>query len=177
MIYVTHDQVEAMTMAEKIVVVNAGKIEQVGKPLDLFERPANRFVAEFIGSPKMNMFKSKITNVSDSGIEVTSNTIDHFCIPVASENAKIGDSVTLGVRPSHIEIAESGIPLEITQLECMGHETFIYGSIKGESEDLVAHLPHHFEAEIGDTIYLRFSSQFMHVFCDKTDQAFKRIES
>ena len=177
MIYVTHDQVEAMTMAEKIVVVNAGRIEQVGKPLDLFERPANRFVAEFIGSPKMNIFQASITKVSDNGIEVTSKSIGEFSIPVISKTAKIGDSVTLGVRPSHIEIAESGIPLEITQLECMGHETFIYGSIQGEKEDLVAHLPHHFDAEIGDTIFLRFSSQFMHVFCDKTDQAFKRIEA
>ncbi|WP_428243917.1 ABC transporter ATP-binding protein [Gynuella sp.] len=175
MVYVTHDQVEAMTMAEKIVVVNAGRVEQVGRPLDLFERPQNRFVAEFIGSPKMNMFSASVKAIGNDCLELTSVAVGDFTVSVQAGDVVVGDTVTVGIRPSHIELAEQGVALKISQLECMGHETFIYGEVAGAAEETVVHIPHHFEAEADSTVYLHMPEPFLHVFSDKTDQALKRV--
>ena len=99
-IYVTHDQVEAMTMADKIVVMQAGHIEQVGAPLELFDRPANLFVAGFIGSPAMNMLKGKVRLGEKPVVEV-----DGVGLPFAgSQQVSDGQEVIYGVRPEHIEI-------------------------------------------------------------------------
>lgn len=102
-IYVTHDQVEAMTLADRIVVLNGGRIEQVGRPMDLYNRPANRFVAGFIGSPAMNFLA-----VAD--------------LPL---NAPAG-AHELGIRPEHLAIAETGIPARVSHVEKLGHETIVY---------------------------------------------------
>jgi multiple sugar transport system ATP-binding protein len=100
MIYVTHDQVEAMTMADKIVVLNAGRIEQVGSPLTLYENPANTFVAGFIGSPKMNL--------------------------ITGAEASILGATTIGIRPEHLDIVESGGWTGVVGLsEHLGSDTFL----------------------------------------------------
>src|SRR5690606_23670059 len=111
MIYVTHDQVEAMTMADKIVVLNSGVVEQVGPPLELYNQPRNLFVAGFIGSPKMNFLPASITAADGSGATLTAGgteiTLDR---PLA--NGGPGDAVTFGVRPEHIALSENGgVPL------------------------------------------------------------------
>ncbi|MFB9222380.1 ABC transporter ATP-binding protein [Paracoccus cavernae] len=103
MVYVTHDQVEAMTLADRIVVLNAGRIEQVGAPMDLYNRPANRFVAGFIGSPKMNFL-----------------AVDKIAC-----NAPEG-ATELGIRPEHVVIADAGIPAKVSHVERLGHETVVY---------------------------------------------------
>lgn len=113
MIYVTHDQVEAMTLADRIVVLNAGRVEQVGSPLDLYERPANRFVAGFIGSPSMNFLKVALAGLQPDGITVTLPGGATAVIPVIPEGMETpGADLTLGVRPEHLALGEpeAGVP-------------------------------------------------------------------
>ena len=115
MIYVTHDQVEAMTLADKIVVMNQGQIEQIGAPLDLYHHPANLFVAGFIGSPRMNLIKASVLHVDRAGITVSTITGRETTIAVAPGSAKAGDALTLGIRPEHmIEGGASGLALSGT---------------------------------------------------------------
>ncbi|MEO9338311.1 sn-glycerol-3-phosphate ABC transporter ATP-binding protein UgpC [Mesorhizobium sp. SB112] len=109
MIYVTHDQTEAMTMADKIVVLNAGKIEQVGSPLDLYNRPANIFVAGFIGSPKMNLLKVKIASTGPEGISVILPDGQTLSVPVEPGTIGSGDELLLGMRPEHLRVSSSGL--------------------------------------------------------------------
>ncbi|WP_131114483.1 ABC transporter ATP-binding protein [Lichenihabitans psoromatis] len=128
MIYVTHDQVEAMTMADRIVVLRAGKIEQVGTPLDLYHFPANIFVAGFIGSPKMNLTPAKLKAMSLEGATITLPGGGEVVIPVeATNSAAPGSDVTLGLRPEQLSIAEAG-PLSghVAVVEHLGGETLVY---------------------------------------------------
>jgi len=112
-VYVTHDQVEAMTMADKIVVLNGGRIEQIGPPLDLYDRPANRFVAGFIGSPAMNFIPGTIEN---GGFKAAGTDL-----PL---KGNIGEGhAVYGIRPEHFTLTETGIPAEIIIVEPMGSET------------------------------------------------------
>src|SRR6185312_6081738 len=106
MIYVTHDQVEAMTMADKIVVLNSGRIEQVGAPLDLYNNPANRFVAGFIGSPKMTFLQGKIESVG--GNETTISVCGNSVRLPRRVTAQAGESVTFGIRPEHLSLIDKG---------------------------------------------------------------------
>jgi multiple sugar transport system ATP-binding protein len=108
MIYVTHDQIEAMTMADKIVVLNAGRIEQVGSPLDLYNHPANIFVAGFIGSPKMNLLRVRVAATGPSGVTVALPESATMHVTVAAGDVKVGDDITLGIRPEHIRIGDAG---------------------------------------------------------------------
>ncbi|RWM31712.1 sn-glycerol-3-phosphate ABC transporter ATP-binding protein UgpC [Mesorhizobium sp.] len=108
MIYVTHDQIEAMTMADKIVVLNGGTIEQVGSPLDLYNRPANTFVAGFIGSPKMNLIKVKVTSAGADGVGVNLPGGKTLTVPVEAGGTKAGDELLLGMRPEHLKAAADG---------------------------------------------------------------------
>jgi multiple sugar transport system ATP-binding protein len=128
MIYVTHDQVEAMTMADKIVVLNSGRIEQVGAPLDLYNNPANRFVAGFIGSPKMNFLKAKIEQVSDG--ETTVNVCGNSVRLPRRLSGKSGEDVTFGIRPEHLSVLETaGLPLSMVNVdlvENLGGATMLY---------------------------------------------------
>lgn len=98
MIYVTHDQVEAMTMADKVVVLNGGKIEQVGSPLDLYHQPANLFVAGFLGTPKMGFLKGKVTRVDSQSCEVALDAGTRITLPLSGANLSVGGAVTLGIR-------------------------------------------------------------------------------
>ncbi|OLP46973.1 ABC transporter ATP-binding protein [Rhizobium oryziradicis] len=109
MIYVTHDQIEAMTMADKIVVLNGGHIEQVGSPLDLYNQPANMFVAGFIGSPKMNMLAVEIAKVSATDVSVILPGGNTLTIDCATEGLELGATITLGIRPEHLRIGQSGV--------------------------------------------------------------------
>ncbi len=134
MIYVTHDQVEAMTLADRIVVLRAGFIEQVGSPMELYHHPQNCFVAQFIGSPKMNLMDSKIVNMSDNSVSVTLPGGTEITIPAKLENgsATVGDNVLLGIRPEHCDLNENGdfptMEITIDVSERLGGETFLYGT-------------------------------------------------
>jgi len=127
MIYVTHDQVEAMTLADKIVVLKDGLIEQVGTPMELYHHPKNRFVGGFIGSPKMNFIKARVGTTSADGVEIILPGGAKMAVPVSGASVKTGESVELGVRPEHLQLDEHG-PLSGTVIvaERLGAETFVH---------------------------------------------------
>src|SRR5438270_2503798 len=108
MIYVTHDQVEAMTLADKIVVLQAGVVEQAGSPLELYHHPRNLFVAGFIGSPKMNFLPATVTAADAAGATVQLPGGGSVAVPVRPGRVKAGDAVTFGVRPEHLRPADAG---------------------------------------------------------------------
>ena len=130
MIYVTHDQVEAMTMADRIVVLNGGRVEQVGTPLELYHHPANRFVAEFIGAPKMNMLDTTVTAQAGGSVTLALPGGAAFDLQAPAVGAAPGAKLTLGLRPEALELAADG-PLKGTVdiVEHLGSETLVY--VKG----------------------------------------------
>ena len=138
MIYVTHDQVEAMTMADTIVVLRLGRIEQVGTPLDLYNEPSNLFVAGFIGSPKMNFLEASVVGRRDDGVEVRLNDGTLLVLPRDAGSARDGDRLTLGIRPEHLVIggddggngAHPHARIVVNLTEPLGGELFIYGSLQ-----------------------------------------------
>ncbi|BDG01631.1 ABC transporter ATP-binding protein [Anaeromyxobacter oryzae] len=132
MIYVTHDQVEAMTMADKIVVLQAGVVEQVGSPLELYHHPRNLFVAGFIGSPKMNFLRASVSDVNLDVATVKLRDGTRVEVSVEPDHLQEGEEVTLGVRPEHLTIVADG-PLhgEVLVVERLGGTTFLHVKLEG----------------------------------------------
>jgi multiple sugar transport system ATP-binding protein len=133
MIYVTHDQVEAMTLADRIVVLRAGRIEQVGTPLEVYNHPANLFVAGFIGSPRMNLLPAR---VAGSGQVTIGNDTRSIPLPSTGQAAS-GASITLGARPEHIDVVDetqADLVITVNLVEQLGGETYLYGSAPGLPE-------------------------------------------
>ncbi|WP_421506475.1 maltose/maltodextrin ABC transporter ATP-binding protein MalK [Erwinia rhapontici] len=140
MIYVTHDQVEAMTLADKIVVLDAGHIAQVGKPLELYHYPANRFVAGFIGSPKMNFLPVKVTGAEPSRVQVELPNRQQVWLPVEGTEVIVGSNLSLGIRPEHLlpsDVAEVTLSGEVQVVEQLGNETQIHIQIPAIRQNLV----------------------------------------
>jgi multiple sugar transport system ATP-binding protein len=126
MIYVTHDQVEAMTLADKIVVLDAGVVQQVGAPIELYQRPANLFVAGFIGSPKMNFVQVTVEAVEHGAIVVNSKDVANLRIPARTEGVNVNDLLTLGVRPHDLSPSSSGAVVgRVGLVERLGNETIV----------------------------------------------------
>ena len=168
MIYVTHDQVEAMTLADRIVVLQGGRIEQVGTPLELYNRPDNLFVAGFIGSPRMNLLPGRVTaagkvGLGDGGQEVA----------CATGHLAVGSKVTLGIRPEHLALAPEGqgLPLAIDLVERLGGESYLYGSAAGLPQ-ITLRLDGQSEHERGHSVALAFPQQSLHLF-DETGRAIR----
>ncbi|KJZ17946.1 ABC transporter ATP-binding protein [Loktanella sp. S4079] len=162
MIYVTHDQVEAMTMADKIAVLRAGELEQFGRPLDLYNRPCNIFVAGFIGSPKMNFLKGRVSQ--DDPARLALETGETVQIPPTGFGQKPGAEVTLGIRPNHMTIAPDGpIHLTVKSVEQLGGEAYIYGVLQ-DGQSLTLHMPGQIGANIGEVLTLAPQSQEIHLF-------------
>ncbi len=142
MIFVTHDQVEAMTLADRIVVLRSGVIEQVGTPLDLYNKPANLFVAGFIGSPRMNFLEGEVAGVSGDALTVRGKSGAPFKLPVNGARPETGP-VTIGIRPQHLRIVDpgaGGLSGEVQIAEHLGGETFLYVALPSE-ETLVVEVP------------------------------------
>ncbi|MEM6617446.1 MAG: sn-glycerol-3-phosphate ABC transporter ATP-binding protein UgpC [Pseudomonadota bacterium] len=138
MVYVTHDQVEAMTLADKIVVLNAGRVEQVGSPLELYHRPRNKFVAGFIGSPQMNFIDVKIAGSDASGTAVELPGGAKISLPISAQGASANASAILGIRPEHITHATNGdasLVGEVEVLEQLGESHFLY--VRGPDGSLI----------------------------------------
>ena len=174
MIYVTHDQVEAMTMADRIVVLNAGEIAQTGAPLELYHKPDNVFVAGFIGHPRMNFLPVTCKGASDAGIE-----IDFLgqtaLIPVHPRAGTVGATLTLGIRPEHIAIGAGDLSLTITPsvIERLGANTVAYASLGEDSENYCAMLPGTVALRTDEPVKTGIRAADCHLF-DQNGMAFER---
>ena len=134
MIYVTHDQVEAMTMADKIVALDHGTVAQVGRPLELYHYPANKFVAGFIGSPKMNFIPVQVRAASSQSVTVSLPGAIDLIVPVNGDGLEVGDQATLGVRPEHfVDKEEADVVLNgiVSVVERLGYQTLLHTEIEG----------------------------------------------
>ena len=160
-VYVTHDQIEAMTLADRIVVINGGRIEQIGTPLQLYDRPANRFVGGFLGSPSMSFLPGVVER---EGGSTRVRIAPDIAFTVAKTAAFDGQEVEIGVRPERYQIAADGIgaPLCVTVVEPTGSETHIVGAI-GDCEVRVV-LRERFSASSGDVLKVRVDPEQIHVF-------------
>jgi multiple sugar transport system ATP-binding protein len=161
-IYVTHDQIEAMTMADKIVVMHDGLVEQVGAPLELYDRPANRFVAGFIGSPAMNFLAG---TVGAGRLELASGL--GIALPASAPLAD-GRSVILGIRPEHLEIAADGFEAEVVVVEPTGSETQVFARVAGQEIAAVFRERHEFAP--GQRVRLRPRPDCLHFFDPSSGQ-------
>ncbi len=178
MIYVTHDQVEAMTLADRIVVLAAGRIEQVGSPLELYEHPDNLFVAGFIGSPKMNFLAATIVSAGADAAVVQLESGAQVRCEVDAARAGAGDKVTLGVRPEHFEAASAGqtnnvIAAAVTFVESLGSTTHAYCEYPGVAETLVCELDGATRLRNGAALSLAVPASRTYLF-DADGKAFRR---
>ncbi|MGM4983086.1 MULTISPECIES: ABC transporter ATP-binding protein [Rhizobium] len=142
MIYVTHDQTEAMTLADKIVVLRSGNIEQVGAPLDLYDDPANQFVAGFVGSPKMNFLRAEVVDNQPGrvGVALRDQRNVRLSLPITAAGVEIGEHVTLGVRPEHFLDAGRGdadLTVDVDVAEHLGNTSYIYANIAGGEQIVI----------------------------------------
>jgi multiple sugar transport system ATP-binding protein len=153
-VYVTHDQIEAMTMADRIVVMHDGIIEQIGTPLELFDCPGNLFVAQFIGSPAMNVFSGMVRSGQVEGLGAQ--------WPLAPGMAAEGQAVSYGVRPTDLRLAASGIPGRVIIVEPTGAETELLVEVGGQQMVVVIH--GRTQAQPGDPVHLEFDVAKSHVF-------------
>lgn len=174
MVYVTHDQVEAMTMADRIVVLNAGRVEQFGTPMELYHHPATKFVAGFIGQPNMNFLAATVTSVTDEGISVDLECGGSLAIPVDPGTAKAGDKVEVGVRPEDVTIGE-GVNLNIRVLERLGGVTIAYGTLN-DGTDFCASLEGVAAATEGQPVSLTLTPADCHVF-DASGKVLRRRQA
>ncbi len=156
-IYVTHDQIEAMTMADKIVVMNLGGIEQIGSPLDLYDNPANQFVAGFIGSPSMNFLAGRMAR-NGAGLAVAVGGGVHLPMPVRAEISE-GREVVVGVRPEHLAVADDGVPAEVVVVEPTGADTQIFCKLAGVDVTAVVRERHAFQP--GESVRLKPTLTFL----------------
>ncbi|MEO1248808.1 MAG: sn-glycerol-3-phosphate ABC transporter ATP-binding protein UgpC [Pseudomonadota bacterium] len=164
-IYVTHDQVEAMTLADRIVVMNKGRIEQIGAPMKLYEHPANQFVAAFIGSPPMNLLAGKIAE-ADGRLALSTDRGERISAPDAAGSIK-GDQVNYGIRPEHISIQPVGngdpsSPATVKSVEPMGSETLVVAEFGGEEVRVLVR--DGTSVAPGETIKLQPNLSHVHLF-------------
>jgi multiple sugar transport system ATP-binding protein len=168
-IYVTHDQIEAMTMADRIVVMNHGRIEQQGSPETLYDKPANMFVASFIGSPAMNFLKGAVADGhfrSKNGSALPLAEIAPSPLPVAA-----GQPIVLGIRPERIDISfgGGGLPATIVEVEPTGLDTHVICDLAGQM--VTVNQRHRFHATPGDQVFLQFNREQIHCFDAETGVA------
>ncbi|MFC9833044.1 ABC transporter ATP-binding protein [Rhodococcus sp. NPDC127530] len=169
-VYVTHDQVEAMTMGDRVAVLKGGVLQQCASPRELYRRPANVFVAGFMGSPSMNLFTVPVT---DGGVQIGDQLVP---VPREALTAAGGREVIFGIRPEHVEIADSGgLKLEIDVVEELGSEAFVFGrtTVNGRTENLVARVDWRNPPEKGQVVHVRVDEAHSHIFA--TDAAGERL--
>jgi multiple sugar transport system ATP-binding protein len=174
MIYVTHDQIEAMTMADRIVVLNNGYISQVGAPLELYHKPQNTFVAGFIGNPRMNFLPVTCVGTSAAGVEVELLG-QRLTVPVVLRPGLEGQVLTLGIRPEHLVMGQGDVGLTITPVvvEQLGQQTIGYAPIDGLEGNFCVVLPGDQALAADQAVQLGFNAADCHLF-DADGQALER---
>jgi ABC-type sugar transport system ATPase subunit len=176
MIYVTHDQVEAMTLADRIVVLNAGRVEQFGSPLELYHSPANLFVATFLGSPTMNIVPATVANAQRGAVEVER---PGGRVTVAVENTGLvaGETVKFGIRPENLALTEAGngasFSGEVDVLEALGESHLVHVRVAG-GERIVVRGAGDPKVHEGETVGIRFDPADGHLFRED-GEAVKRV--
>ena len=188
MIYVTHDQVEAMTLADKIVVMSAGNVEQVGSPNRLYHAPANRFVAGFIGSPKMNFFDGVVEQIGSDGVLVRYATGETQRVTVetrggaasAARPLQMGARVTVGIRPEHLHpqqaaagAAAFGVAAATTTVESLGDAAYLYAETPVAPDGVISRIPPLERHERGEKLMLGADPEHCHLF-DEDGLAYER---
>src|SRR3954452_15074204 len=161
-VYVTHDQIEAMTMGDRVAVMNLGELQQVDDPLNLYDKPVNLFVAGFIGSPQMNLIEARVTDGAA--------LIGRYTVPVdPSSQRRIEGNVTVGVRPEAWRVVspgEGGLPIGVTVVEELGADAFVYGTsdVEGVPSTVVVRVTARDSVRKGDVIHVTTDPQNVHVF-------------
>jgi ABC-type sugar transport system ATPase subunit len=171
MIYVTHDQVEAMTMADRIAVLNLGILEQVGSPQELYGSPRNRFVAGFIGSPAMNFVTMRVEAGGDDGVRLAGTSLDMQATLSELQSASVrrfgGPEVVLGVRPEHLSAgpaSDGGLTVRasIDVIEFLGNDANVH--VSSGDLDLVATVDAREPLKVGDNVVLSAPTSFLYLF-------------
>ena len=159
-VYVTHDQVEAMTMGDRVAVLKGGVLQQCASPRELYRTPTNVFVAGFMGSPSMNLFRVPVT---DGGVRIGDQVVP---VSRGTLSGSTGSEVVFGIRPEHVEIVSSGVKLEIDVVEELGSEAFVFGraDINGTTQTIVARADWRDPPQKGDVVSIRFDEAHAHVF-------------
>ena len=172
-IYVTHDQVEAMTLADRLIVMNGGVAEQIGTPMDVYDKPATTFVAGFIGSPAMNFMSGKVAD-SRQSIDLTSTGAAKVNLPLnGPTSAAPGTPVSVGIRPEHmLPYANGPLELDIELAEPLGADTLLHGKVGAMRELMTIRLPGHVLAKPGDKRRFNIDAKNLHLF---EQQSGKRI--
>ncbi|MFG6178303.1 sn-glycerol-3-phosphate import ATP-binding protein UgpC [Halomonas sp. THAF12] len=176
-VYVTHDQVEAMTLADRLVVMNGGRIEQVGTPMHLYERPASRFVAGFIGSPAMNFLDARL-----DGDGLTLPCGARLALPSEPERVADGEAVCLGVRPEHLAVVSEGgagdgvLSVRVELVEPLGADTLVHARLDGQDDLVVARIDGIQPVAEGDSLILRPDTDRLHLFDPDSGQRLDDLE-
>ena len=174
-IYVTHDQTEAMTMGDRIVVMNKGFIQQADTPATLYEQPANVFVATFLGSPQMNVFPA---NLSEDGDKIVCSFGNGHSVTLDSQKSRtvcdrkyIGQKVVFGIRSEHVSLAQDGVQAVVDAVEHLGSETIVYTEVSGLDQPVVVKMPCDHSVEVGQNVKLAFDCRQVHLFDEQTQNA------
>ncbi|MBY0574968.1 MAG: sn-glycerol-3-phosphate ABC transporter ATP-binding protein UgpC [Undibacterium sp.] len=184
MIYVTHDQVEAMTLADRIVLFNQGEIQQIGTPLELYDQPANLFVAGFLGAPKMNFIEGSLGSMTNHSATLSlGNKISVKAYIDASDTRDLTtDTVlTLGIRPEHVTLgqadAANAIAAQVSLIEHLGDQLLIYFTLAGSTQNhCLKCVDRSIQVTLGQVIYVQFPPQHCLIF-DRDGKAFQRLEN
>lgn len=172
MVYVTHDQVEAMTLGDKIVVLHEGRVQQAGTPLTLYQQPANRFVATFIGSPTINLLPARVIEVSGAGARLQLGNGSKALAAVDVSQLQVGESVEVGLRPEHCEVLAPGVApgaddtaldAEIMLVEHLGESNLLYLKMD-DGQDLIVRGDGNAEVRLGDSVIVRAPSSALYLF-------------
>ena len=165
-VYVTHDQIEAMTMGDRVAVLQDGLLQQVDTPLNLYDRPKNRFVAGFIGSPAMNLIEARIVDVGAQ--------IGDYVVPIERNLlAKAGDdkTLTLGIRPEAFRLADEGLPVKVAVIEELGSEAFLYGTAEHTTnQQIIARIGTRSRNDMGTIVHLAPNPDMLHLFSTSTEE-------
>ncbi|WP_282077308.1 sn-glycerol-3-phosphate ABC transporter ATP-binding protein UgpC [Epibacterium ulvae] len=166
-VYVTHDQVEAMSLADRIIIMSAGQVEQIGTPMDLYLQPASRFVADFIGSPSMNMLQGTI-GADGHTVDMGNESTLRFAAPI---DAQPGTKVDVGIRPEHLQATSSGAAqfgLTVDFIEQLGADTVVHGKLTGQTDPLTLRLTGVHSIATGESFSLHSALENIHLFDSAT---------
>ena len=176
MVYVTHDQIEAMTMADRIAVLRAGRLEQFGRPLDLYNQPANRFVAGFIGSPRMNFLAATIADRTADALLVKRANGSTITLEAERFAGEPGEAVSLGIRANHmrpVDVPDGELVLQVETVEQLGGESYLHGNVADETA-LTLYLSGQVRTQRGERIGLRLERDEVQLFRDSDGLSLRR---